>query len=152
MTQRAGEESAARVHGRRTPWPAVALEVLAAVVAVVALVLIPLHYAAVRVTFLGAEAVIHEENVLFHWVLRGVLTVAVLASFALALRRRGGKALLWYAVVAVAGLVVASTFSVTETGPVQDRPRDAGRHQPPPDPPGSAVCHSGGDSDECVGG
>jgi hypothetical protein len=144
--------AAVTTDGGRAPWQAVALEVTAAVVAVAALVLIPLHYLAVRVTFLGAEAVIDEENVRFHWVLVGVLAVSVGSSFAAALWRRGGGALVWHTAVAVAGLAVALTFSVTETGPVQDLDDDPVRRQPSSDRPGGAVCHSGGDSDECVGG
>jgi hypothetical protein len=153
MTLREDEAGTAAATGRRrAPWQAVALEVTAALVAVTALVLIPLHYLAVRVTFLGAEAVIDDENVRFHWVLVGVLAVSVGASFAAAVWRRGGKAFVWHTAVAVAGLLVALTFSVTEAGPVQDLDEDPVRHQPSADRPGSSVCHSGGDSDECVGG
>jgi hypothetical protein len=137
---------------RRVPWRAVALEVTASLLAAGAVVMIPLHYFGARVTFLGAEAVIHHEDVHFYWTLVGVLAVAVIASFAGALWRRGNKAFASHILIAVAGVVVASAFSVTEAGPVQDLDLDDPVKQEQPDHPGSSVCHSGGDSDECVGG
>ena len=135
----------------RAPWQAVVLEVTAALVAAGAVVLFPLHYVGARLAFLGDEAVIHDENVRFYWILVGVLAVAVVTSLATALRRRGGKAFAWHVLVAVAGLVMATGFSVTEAGPVRDVDR-APLERVRPDQPGGSACHSGGDSDECLGG
>ena len=137
---------------RRTPWQAVALEVTAALVAAAAAVMIPVHYLAVRVTFFGAEAVIHDEDVRFYWAVVGVLACGVAASFAGARWRRAGRSFAWHVLVALVGVAVALGFSVTESGPVQDLDRDDRVRQEQADRPGNAVCHSGGDSDECVGG
>lgn len=114
--------------------------------------MIPLHYLAVRVTFFGAEAVIHQEDVRFYWLLVGVLAGAVVASFAGALARRGSRSFAWHILITVLGVAVSLAFSVTTTGPVEDLDRDDPVRQEQPDRPGSPVCHSGGDSDECVGG
>ena len=64
---------------RRAPWQAVALEVSASVLAFGAVVMFPLHHVAARLTFLGDQAVIHEEDVRFYWTLVGILAVAVIA-------------------------------------------------------------------------
>jgi len=137
---------------RRAPWQAVALEVTASVLAAGAVVMIPLHYVAARVTFLGAGAVIDEEDVRFYWLLVGVLAAAVVASFAGALWRRASKAFAWHVLITVLGVAVALAFSVTKSGPVEDLDRNDPVKQEQPDRRGSSVCHSGGDSDECVGG
>lgn len=137
---------------RRAPWQAVALEVTASVLAVGAVVLFPLHHVAARLAFLGDQAVIHEEDVRLYWTLVGVLAVAVVASFAGALWRRGRKALAWHGLVAVLGAVAALAFSVTETGSVAELERGDTAQQGDRDRPANAVCHSGGASDECLGG
>jgi hypothetical protein len=142
----------AMTSGRRTPWQAAALEVAASLVAAGAVVMIPLHYLGARLTFFGAEAVIHEEDVRFYWTLVGVLAVAVGASFAGALWRQAGRAFGWHVLLAVAGVAVALGFSVTEAGPAQDLRRDDTVKEEPAGRPGGSACHSGGDSDECVGG
>jgi hypothetical protein len=57
---------------RRSSWQPVALEVTASLLAAGAVVMIPLHYVAARVTFFfGAETVIYEEDVRSYWLLVG---------------------------------------------------------------------------------
>jgi hypothetical protein len=137
---------------RRSSWQPVALEVTASLLAAGAVVMIPLHYVAARVTFFGAEAVIYEEDVRSYWLLVGVLTAALVASFAGALWRRGSKAFAWHTFITVLGVVVVLAFSVTKAGPVEDLNRNDPGNREQPDRPGNSVCCSGGDSDECVGG
>lgn len=137
---------------RRAPWQAVALEVTASLLAAGAVLMIPLHYFAARVTFFGAEAAIYEENVRFYWILVGVLATAVIASFAGALSRRGSNAFAWHILITVLGVTVALAFPVTKAGPVEDLDRNDPVKQEQRDRSGNWLCHSGGDSDECVGG
>ena len=137
---------------RRAPWQAVVLEVTASVLACGAGVRLPLHHFAARLTFLGDQAVIHEEDVRFDWTLVGILAVTVGASFAGALWRRGRKAFAWHTLVAVLGVAAALAFSVTATGSVAELDRGGPAEQDDRDRPPGSVCHSGGDSDECLGG
>ena len=136
----------------RAPWQAVALEVTASLLASGAVVLFPLHYVAARLAFLGDQAVIHGEDVRFYWTLVGVLVVAVVASFAGALWRRGRKAFAWHGLVAVLGVAAVLAFPVTKAGPVDDLDRKDVAEREDRDRPAGSVCHSGGDSDECLGG
>ena len=136
----------------RAPWQAVALEVIASLLALGAVVLIPLHYVAARLAFLGDQAVIDADEVRFYWTLVGILAVAVIASFAGALWRRGRKTFAWHTLVAVLGVAAALAFSVTATGSVSELGRDDPTEREQRDRPGGSGCHSGGDSDGCVGG
>ena len=137
---------------RRAPWQAVALEVTASVLAFGAVVMFPLHYIAARLAFLGDQAVVHEEEVRFYWTLVGVLAVAVLASLAGALWRKGRKTFAWHGLVATLGVVVVVAFPVTATGTVAELDRGDPATPEDRDRPANSVCHSGGDSDECLGG
>ena len=125
---------------------------IASILALGAVVMIPLHHVAARLTFLGDQAVIHEEDVRFYWTLVGILTVAVIASFAGALWRRGMKTVAWHTLVAGLGVAAALAFSVTATGSVAELDRDAPMERDQRDRRGGSGCHSGGDSDGCVGG
>jgi hypothetical protein len=122
------------------------------VVAAIAVVMIPAHYLATRLTFFGAEAVIHEEDVRVYWMLVAALVSGVVASLWGALWRGGRKSFAWHVLVAIVGLAVASALSVTEAGAVDDVERDGSPEQHQPRNPGHSVCLSGGDNDECVGG
>ncbi|QIK76643.1 DUF6234 family protein [Nocardioides piscis] len=112
--------------------------------------LFPVLYFAVRLAFFGERAVIHPENVRQYWVLVGVLAVSSIAALAAAHRRGGRRALAWHSLVAAMGLVLALLFSVSEPGQV-DQPDRTPEPREQPDR-GASVCHSGGGSDECVGG
>ena len=136
---------------RSAPWQAVVAEVLTSLTAAGVVVLIPLHYLLVRMTFFGAPTVIHDDDVQKYWMLVGALAVAVVASFAAARWRRGRKTYAWHVFVAVVGVVMAAEFSVAESGPVDHLDRHP-VHQDRQESPGGSACHSGGDSDECVGG
>lgn len=139
---------------RRRPWQPVAAEVFASLVATAAVILIPLHYVGVHLTFMGAPVVVDDEDVRFYRVLVGVLALAVLASFAAAAWRRAKASFIWHAVVAVVGVLAALAFSVTEVGPAQEWPGPLWpeRSAPSDESHPTSVCHSGGDSDGCVGG
>ncbi|WP_121253756.1 hypothetical protein [Nocardioides ferulae] len=133
------------------PWQARFVEATGTVAVVGATLLLPLHYLGTRVTFFGAAAVVHAEDVRFYWALVGVLTVAVASSFAGALwRRQGDRHLPRHVTLAILGAAAAVAFSVTESGPVQELDRDDPAGQLPPGH--DSVCHSGGDSAECAGG
>lgn len=75
-----------------------------------------------------------------------VLGVAFTLAFAAAPWRSGlaGRSLYWHAVVLAAGLLAGAVFHVALAGPDPEP-------VPVPDRSGS-VCHSGGDSNECIGG
>ncbi len=136
----------------RAPWQAVVLEITASLLALGAVVMIPLHHVAARLAFLGDQAVIHAEEVRFYWTLVGILALAVIASFAGALWRRGRKMFAGHTLVAVVGVAAALAFSVTATGSVAELDRDDPIEREQPDRRGGSGCHSGGDSDGCVGG
>lgn len=139
---------------RSRPWQPAVAEVLASLVATGAMVLIPLHYVGVHLTFFGAPVVIREEDVRTYWLLVGVLALGVVASFGAARWRRARASFAWHAVVAGVGVLAALAFSVTEAGPAQEWPGPLWpeRSAPSEPPHPSFACHSGGSSDECVGG
>ena len=140
----------------RRPRTAAVVEIVASLVASGTVVLIVLHYVGVHLTFFGAPVVIREDDVQRYWVLVSVLAAAMLVSVAAAGWRRARGSFVWHGVVAVAGVLVATTFPVTEVGELPDQSDPAWSERPEPsapsDPVGGAVCRSGGDSDECVGG
>ena len=103
---------------RRATWPAVVLELSASVVAAFALGSLPLHYVWSRVAFFGDQAVVHADDVRTYWTLVAGLAAGAVASFAGALWRRGRRAFVWHALVAILGLMAALAFSVTQVGPV----------------------------------
>jgi hypothetical protein len=144
-----GARSAPPSRDRSPRWQVV-LEIVASVMAVDASVLILLNYLKAHVTFFGAPVHVDAQQVQHYWALVAVLTVAALVSVSAAVRRRARRALAWHLAIAAVGVLVALTFPVTHVGLVQDEP-DPGRSERPEDP-GTSACHSGGDSDKCLGG
>ncbi len=112
-----------------------------------AIVAVFLNYVAAHLSFFGQPVLIDPEDMRNYWVCVSGLVLSVLASFAVAWWRGATKSFVWHSIMALIGLIVSVLFAVTQTGaPVSPQP------EPPQPPPSGSVCHSGGDSSECVGG
>ncbi len=134
-------------HDAPPPWPAVVIEVVASLVATGAVVLIFLNYVGAHLTFFGDPVSIDQQEVNAYWMLVATLAASVVATSAAAAWRGARRAFAWHVAVAVAGVLVAVAFPVTEAGPVREPAQVE-----PADPYVGPVCRSGGDSNECVGG
>lgn len=127
-------------------WMAGLVEAAASLLALFSMGALLINKAEVTVAFLGTTPTVTSENVSTyqHWLT--TLAGAVVVSFGAALWRTGsaGRSLYWHGLVLLAGVLSAVAFHVAlESGapdlePVRDR--------------SGPVCHSGGDSEECVGG
>jgi hypothetical protein len=126
-----------------------AVEVIAALVALGAIGAVFLNYVGAHLTFFGDPVVIDEEEVRNYWIGVSVLGVSVAATLLAATLRGATRAYWWHLPVALVAVMVAVLFSVTQAGPIE--PEQPAR-QRPSDAPAGTVCHSGGDSHECVGG
>ena len=128
-------------------WKPQLIEAVASLTTLAAIAAIFLNYIGSHLTFFGEPVDIDPEEVRFYWIAVAVLAAGLVASFGAATWRRARKSYVWHSLMAAVGLVVAGGFAVTQTGPPvspEPEPREPARY-------GSA-CHSGGDSDDCVGG
>ena len=106
-----------------------------------------MNYVGAHLSFFGDPVVIYQESVTKYWVGLAAFGCSMLVAFVAAWRREANGAFIWHAGTALVGLIVSFAFAVTQTG-IPQQP-------PPPDLPeqrGNSVCHSGGDSDGCIGG
>ncbi|KRB79654.1 hypothetical protein ASE01_23295 [Nocardioides sp. Root190] len=86
-----------------------------------------------------------DQEILTYRLLAGALGVAVLASLALAARRRATLAFVWHLAVTALAAAVALLFAVPQIDF-----RELTEPEPPAENPSYVPCHSG--SNDCVGG
>ncbi|GAA1509233.1 DUF6234 family protein [Nocardioides humi] len=121
------------------------VEALASATAVGTALFLPLLYLGSHLCAFGECSVPGPEEIRTYRVLVTVLAAAAVTTLVLAVRRRARGAVVWHAVVALAGLVSAVAFAM----PAIDG--DALRHDDLPQPnPDYVPCYSG--SGDCVGG
>ena len=95
-----------------------AVEVIASLVALGAMVAVFLNYVGAHLAFFGDSVVIDDEEVRYYWIGVSVLGVSVVTTLVAATLRGAKRAFLWHLPVALVAIAVALLFSVTRAGPV----------------------------------